>query len=290
MSEKSHPKPSDLQHPMMLDESCPTKGQARVGGTGRVGGKRKGTPVSARMVESARANAQKSTGPKTPQGKAASSRNAWKHGGNSAINGFFEAGKASVMRHTCRPCKTTCAAHPNNPNRSEHECGFVVRGETKAGGNCMDQRIYVNAFQAIIAAVQDGEMDGMHGLMASQQAMLVDVLHRLIEDVQANDIIRRVPAIDRDGKIITGDNGKPVIVKESVNPALDQANKILATMGINLPELLATPAAQAKAKTEETTADSMQTIVAGIGAVLNQRTSDMIEADPAELIAHDEAE
>ena len=53
---------------------------AAAAGTGPGTGPRTGRPTSQRRIDANRRNAQRSTGPRTPQGKKRSSRNALKHG------------------------------------------------------------------------------------------------------------------------------------------------------------------------------------------------------------------
>jgi len=53
-------------------------------------------------LEARRKNSKKSTGPKTEKGKAASSKNSWKHG-------LFAQG---YIQNKVKPCKSTCPQYP----------------------------------------------------------------------------------------------------------------------------------------------------------------------------------
>ncbi len=70
--------------------------------------------LSEEALEARRQNAQKSTGPKSDEGKDTASRNSWKHGLHSRrrVLGFG------------KPCRTTCPQYP---------CSLVNDGETGTG-------------------------------------------------------------------------------------------------------------------------------------------------------------
>ena len=124
------------------------------------------------------------TGPLTEAGKAASSRNGWKHGRYSAINrAQFGLGASSVAKLFGKPCVTTCPYHPDNAERTESPCTLVLDGMTHTGGSCLDKTVFVYALQSLMDAMQDGDMDGMHGLLATEMASNLQVLQHIRSEV-----------------------------------------------------------------------------------------------------------
>lgn len=200
--------------------------------------------------------AAKATGPKTPEGKAISSRNAWKTGASSKIHQVhFENGLGSLVAATGKPCLTTCPKYP---------CSLVVDEVTRAGGSCLDKQVYVQAFGAIIDAVQSGSMDGVHGLMAAEVSAALQMLHDLRSQIAEQGFVIPIPAITSEGQVITRKDGSEVIAKYVSNPGYGMVMKTLETLGINLPELLVTPKSQAAAKVDVEKVDAMQTLLGGI--------------------------
>lgn len=197
-----------------------------------------------------------STGPRTDEGKARCSRNAWKHGLTSSIHrGHFDNGMQSLWGAMGKPCKSTCEKYP---------CSLVEDGLTSPGGTCLDKQVYVQAFGAIIDSLQNGDMEGMHGLMASEISAALQMLHDLRTQVADQGMVILVPMVDADGKVVTRENGTEVIGKAIANPGYAMMIKTLETLGINLPELLATPQSKAKAKVAEEQTDAVQTLMGGI--------------------------
>lgn len=208
------------------------------------------------------AGAAAATGPTTDDGKAVSSRNAWKHGQHSAAYGrHFDHGVHALATMFGKPCQTTCPVHPDNPNRAEAPCSLVTRGLTRAGGDCLDKSVYVDAFDSIIESLSTGDNTGMHGLLASQVAQAVQLLHDLREAIARDGLSLAIPAISKDGEVIKDENGKPVPSKYVDNPALFHFTRLLDVLGINFPELLATPRAQKQAKVGEEQAGAMQSML-----------------------------
>jgi hypothetical protein len=206
------------------------------------------------------------TGPRTEEGKAVSSRNAWKHGLRSdAWQRMQRRGELPQRMMLGRPCVTTCAYHPDNPNRTEHPCGHVVRGETRAGGDCVDRTVYADAFERVIEAL-DGQMDAMHGLLARQVAEAIEVLHLCKREIAENGIVMEIPAISKESTVVLGPDGKPAPGKFISNPALAHYTRLLEVLGINLPELLATPRSKAREQVETDTGDAVQALLGGIFA------------------------
>lgn len=221
---------------------------------------RKRKPLSAAQLEQRRAASRaargKQTGPKTDEGKARSSRNAWKHGLTSKIHrAHFDNGIAPLLGAMGKPCRTTCPKYP---------CSLVDDGEVKPGDTCMDKTTYVQAFTALIDAVQNKSMEGIHGMMAAEIASTLQMLHDLKGQVTELGPMIGIPMIDNDGKVITRADGSEVIGKWVPNPGWPVVLKTLEVLGISLPEMLATPQSQAKAKTAEETTDAMQQALGGI--------------------------
>ena len=229
--------------------------------------------LSTRELEQRRQAASKSTGPRTNEGKARSSRNAWKHGMDSAIHhAHFDNGMQSLLGTMGKPCLTTCPKHPDNPNRTVGACSLVLDGVTSAGGSCLDKQVYVQAFASIIDSLEGGSMEGMHGLMASEIAAALQMLHELRAQIADQGFVMGIPMIDDEGNVITRDDGSEVYGKYVSNPGYPMMLKTLEILGISLPELLATPQSQARAKVEHEKVDAMQTMLGGIFQRANANT------------------
>ncbi|RRN78559.1 hypothetical protein EIM50_13800 [Pseudoxanthomonas sp. SGD-10] len=203
-----------------------------------------------------RKGAAAATGPRTPEGKARSSRNGWKHGLTSAVHRqHFDQGMAALMGSLARPCLSTCPKYP---------CYAVEEGMTRPGGSCMDKERYVHAFTAIIDAVENHAMDGVNALMASEIASTLQMLHDMKARVTDLGPVIGIQAIDSDGNAIYGKDGQPVIAKWVPNPGWPIVLKTLEVLGINLPELLATPQSKARAQVEDEKVDAVQQLMGGI--------------------------
>lgn len=187
------------------------------------------------------------TGPKTPEGKAISSRNGWKTGEYSRISRAPEWMRLALGSKG-RPCLSTCAKFP---------CSLVDDGLTQAGGDCLDKRVFVDAFESIIMTLQSGDHQYAHGLMASQIASAVQMLQDLRDSIN-DDCPAVVPkyAISKEGTVIQVD-GKPVVVGYVMHPAYFEFTNLFRALGINFPELMATPKAAAKLNDQEDAADAI---------------------------------
>lgn len=216
--------------------------------------------------------AGKSTGPKTEEGKAATSRNAWKHGRYSAVNRqHFGLGASSVSKLFGKPCVTTCPFHPDNPERQEKPCGLVLDGLTHAGASCLDKTVYVTALQSLMEAMKGDSpdsMDGMHGLLANEMAANLQIVHGIRQAIAEHGVL--VPAYerDKDGKLILDPRtGEPMVFGLHLNPALAALAKFTDSHGINFAELMATPRAREKQRAEE---DGASTLATAIGAIMGR--------------------
>lgn len=164
------------------------------------------------------------TGPVTPEGKAASARNNWRHGKYSAASRSQDWFK-TVMG---KPCQSTCPQYP---------CSLVEQGQTQPGGDCLDKRVFVQSFDAIITTLQTGELENMHGLLASKVAGALQILEQMRQAVSDKLTVE---------KALYSKSGELLGHETVLNPLLMSYIKMLEKMGINLPELLATPRAKAK--------------------------------------------
>lgn len=225
-----------------------------------------------------------STGPKSTDGKAASSRNAWKHGQFSAINkAQFGLGAASLSKMFAKPCLTTCPYHPENPLRTEMPCGLVLDGLTHAGGSCLDKTVYVHALDALMAAMQSGDMDGTNGLLAKEMASNLQVVDRIRMAIAEYGVLQPIYKHDHEGNVIEDPRTKePMVFELKINPAIMALAKFSETMGVNFAELMATPRAREKLNDNENAADALQTMVGGIMAR-------MVKRPPPRTIEHDDA-
>lgn len=231
---------------------------------------RRAYTMSEAALEQRRAASQLSTGPKTADGKAASSRNGWVHGRYSAVHRqAFTGTMTSMAKLFGTPCRTTCAFHPDNPERTDSPCSLVANGLTQAGGNCLDKSIYVDRFDAIMEALQTGENEALHGVFASEIAAALQLMHELRSKVFEDGLMQVIPAIDSEGEVILDPNTKAAAPARIIaHPALPYIVQLLDKLGINFPELLATPRAARQAKREGDTADTLQQILGAAAARL----------------------
>lgn len=209
--------------------------------------------LSEAQLRQRREAAAKSTGPRTPEGKARSSRNAYVTGEHSAA--------AKLIRDNwsvgafARPCKSTCPSFP---------CSLVDNELTRPGGDCLDKTVYLQAFDALLAGLQSGNADSMHEVLAAEAAGAIELLRQLREEIAAHGLTRELPAIDREGAVILMPDGKAAPGRIIANPAISHYYALLDRLGINLPELLATPRAAKKAEGGEEVADAFAELMEGV--------------------------
>jgi hypothetical protein len=254
---------------------------------------RKKYTMSDKAIEQRRANQPKateasrdlSTGPITEDGKAASSRNGWVHGRYSAINrAQFGLGAASLAKMFGKPCVTTCPYHPDNLDRTESPCSLVLDGLTHAGGSCLDKTVYVHAATALMEAMQSGEMDAMHGLLAKEMASNLQVLDALRQSIADDGVMVTIYEKERDGTLKLDDKGNPYAVDIKLNPAIHAIAKFSDTLGLNFAELMATPRAREKLKDDDEAANGIASV---IGSIFSRAGKKLASQRPA--IEHDDA-
>jgi hypothetical protein len=229
--------------------------------------KASGRTLSERELQQRRAASKKSTGPKTEAGKTTVSRNAWKHGMTSQLaRQSFKQGADSIAQLFGKPCLRTCPMHPDNPNRdaSSPICSLVVDGLTNVGGNCLDKTVYVNAFTALMDAMSEGNMDGMHGVLAAEGAAMLQMLGEIRNSISREGLLLKIPMVNKEGNVIRDDDDKIIAGEYKPNPLLPAMILLFDKLGISLPEMLATPQARSRADTGEAAADTFQTLLGGI--------------------------
>lgn len=219
----------------------------------RAAGSRSKTMTEAAIRQRQEA-AEHSTGPVTEEGKIASSRNAWKTGEYAAVS-RHELWKELGIGVLLRPCKSTCSKYP---------CSMVEDGLTQPGGDCLDKQVYVEAFDAIMATLHSGEVQNMHGLLASQVANAVNLLQQVWDHVNEHGVMIEKPIIDKKGNVVTDKDGEPYTMMVR-NPMMNDVPKLLDKMGINLPELMATPRAVQKAQDDEDAVGAVHELIGRLG-------------------------
>ena len=198
------------------------------------------------------ANAQLSTGPKTDEGKAASSRNAYIHGNYSILAQSKEwAALAPMWKATGKPCRTTCDKYP---------CSLVDDEITKPGQNCMDKQVFVQAFDAVMNSLHSGDAQHAHGMMANIAASSVEILLQIRDEIASNGVSMMIPVVDKKGEVVKDANDEP-IKRPVLNPTLPHYTKLLDSLGVNLPELMMTPRAVSKLGQVEDTENAFATML-----------------------------
>lgn len=198
--------------------------------------KRKYT-LSEKALAARKNNAQLSTGPNSPEGKRASSKNAWKHGSYAST---FILGKLG------KPCKTTCDRYP---------CSLVDDGQVEPGQNCLDKQFVAEAFDAIIKSVELKQHSDFNELAALELAGALQILREAKEAILEDGVIVKSELFGKDG-IHLGYEYKP-------HPAWFTYTKMLADLGITFGDFNMTPKSIAKADKglSEADVDDVSTIM-----------------------------
>lgn len=230
---------------------------------GRKGGKN-GAGKEKTMTEAAvtqrQEASQHSTGPVTDEGKAASSRNSYIHGGYSAKSRAEQWGDMGLLT---KPCKSTCPKFK--------ECSLVADELTKPGGDCLDKQVYVEAFSSIMDTLANNDGEYAHGMLAKIGAEAIAVLHDMREHLAIKSPIIMQPIIARDGKPIINPETQKPYETPILNPILGPYITLLDKLGVNLPELMATPRAIAKDANEKELGDALGDMLSGLGDTFGRR-------------------
>jgi len=201
--------------------------------------------LSAAAIEARRRNAKKSTGPKTPEGKAASSRNAWKHGLYAS----------SRLLQFAKPCRSTC------PKFSD--CEIVGNGVTSPGGDCLDKEHLLEAVIAIDKAVREQDTDSLNELVAFELAEILQVIRRLRADILEDGTIIKSEKLNKEGEVIG--------YEYKLHPGLLALPKLLSDFGLTLPDFRLTPKEIHRSKDVEDGVQTIAQILSGAGTASREK-------------------
>jgi len=223
-----------LEKEMAIDRGLETKEEEEPesGIPSRLKIKRKYT-LSPEAIEARRQNAKLSTGPTTEEGKNRVKRNAFKHG----------AYAASRILGLGKPCKSTCSQYP---------CHLVGEGKCEPGDDCLDKEYLLDVCLAIENALINKENTGLHEMIVFELAESIQLIRSLRRDILEDGTTIKSEKFDADGKVI----GYEI----KVHPALLAMPKLQKDFGISLTDFNLTPAAEAKIKSDEKTAESIASI------------------------------
>ena len=191
-------------------------------------------------------NAQLSTGPVTAEGKAATSRNAWKHGLNARRRSLLFG----------KPCKSTCPKYP---------CSLVDDGDVAPGQDCLDKELFLDNLRALEDAATTGHLDGVKQMAAATLGGTVSVIQELQYAILENGVFMKSEKLDKDGKVI-GYELKP-------NPALLPLGNLLKSAGLTLPDFMLTPREVDRGTTEKEAAKGLAEFFAGASSQLAKAKS-----------------
>ncbi len=101
------------------------------------------------------------TGPRTPEGKEAASRNSWKHGQRAA----------SIFTSIGKPCLSSCAKFTT--------CELVASGQAGPGMECPDGDYIISAFKALVKAIKNKDYDDINELIAFEISSNLAIVNQL---------------------------------------------------------------------------------------------------------------
>lgn len=177
--------------------------------------------------------AEKSTGPITPEGKAATSQNAWKHGLHSRKR-ILSLGK---------PCKSTCPQYP---------CSLVDDGATQPGQQCLDKQYMLHTINALSSALNDGNLTDLKNVVTLQLGGTLQVIEELQASIIEYGVYMKSEKLDK--------GGKPIGYELKPNPSLLPLANLLKAAGVTLPDFMITPAAVERKKEVEDTTNTLASI------------------------------
>lgn len=158
------------------------------------------------------------TGPTTDEGKKTSSRNSWKHGSYAR----------SIAMKLRRPCQTTC--------KDYETCEFVRDGFSTAGTDCHHRETFVDTFQAIMEAMEEGKLESFKTFLAGKAALNLEILEEIQLALLSDGVTVKEKMTDKDGKFIGW--------KIKSHPNLADLAKLTAAMKLDLSELKISPKSQ----------------------------------------------
>jgi hypothetical protein len=174
--------------------------------------------LSPEALRARQENAQKSTGPRTEEGKARSAANGkagnWKHGLYSQ----------SIVRRTFGLCTAQCEKFP---------CRAVEGGETEKGELCLDHEGLPGKIKVLVEAAQSGDLKGVKEINAVLLAMFTEQLERMMLNVHWDGALVKEEMFDKYGSLL----GHKLKNHPNLGPIIDG----MAKLGITFEDMRMTP-------------------------------------------------
>jgi hypothetical protein len=170
------------------------------------------------------------------------------------------------IRQFFRPCKSTCPQFP---------CELIADGETEPGSVCLDKKNLVQSIQAVMKAMNNGDMTDLRELVAVQIGHGMEVLQNLADDINTYGVKHLSEKIDKEGNVI----GQEL----KLNPSLLPYAKLLEVLNTTPQHYNLTDQAREKTKSDkeivETLADRMSRIAMGFTQAGKKTVSDHADDD-----------